>query len=55
MAVLKQDLQKGTVLVHFWPRGRTPMVESKKASEKSAGRVQQLHDLRSMCLLVPAV
>ena len=31
------------------------MVETKKASEKSAGREQRLHDLRSMCLLVPAV
>jgi hypothetical protein len=33
VAVLKQDLQKGTVWVHFWPRGRTPMVDTKKASE----------------------
>jgi hypothetical protein len=55
MAVLKHDLQKGTVWVHFWPRGRTPMVETKKAREKSAGRWQRLHDLRSMRLLVPAV
>ena len=48
-------MQKGTVWVHFWPRGRTPMVDTKKASEKSAGRWQRLHDLRSMRLLVPAV
>jgi hypothetical protein len=54
VAVLKQDLQKGTVRVHFWPRGRT-MVETKKAREKSAGRWQRLHDLRSMRLLVPPV
>jgi hypothetical protein len=31
------------------------MVETKKASEKSAGREQRLHDLRSMRLLIPAV
>ena len=55
MASCKQDLQRGTVWVHFWPRGRTPMVDTKKASEKSAGRWQRLHDLRSMRLLVPAV
>jgi len=54
-ASLRQDLQKGTVWVHFWPRGRTPMVDTKKATEKSAGRAQRLHDLWSMCLPVPAV
>ena len=41
--------------MHFWPRGRTPMVDTKKATEKFAGRGQRLHDLRSMRLLVPAV
>jgi hypothetical protein len=55
MAWRKQDLQRATVCVHFWPRGRTPMVETKKASEKSAGRGQRLQDFGCMCLPIPAI
>jgi len=54
-ATQRQALQRGIVWVHFWPRGRMPMVETRKATEKSAGRGHRLHDLRSMRLPVPTV
>ncbi len=50
-----QDLKEGIVWVHLEPRGRTPMVDIKKATEKSDGRRQRLLDLLSMRLPIPAV
>ena len=51
----RQQLQSAIVLEHFWARGRTRMVDSRSASEKSAGCEHRLHGLLSMCLPIPAV
>ncbi len=40
---------------HFCFLGRTWRVDSRNASEKSAGREQRLHGLVGMCLPIPTI
>lgn len=49
------DWQSRIVLEHFWARGFTPTVDSRRAKEKAAGAEQRQHGLVSMLLSVPTV